>query len=118
VGTSIVGTWNVVIVDWGCGGSPLRASPFTFNQDGTWAYQFGGGRWFQVEGMAAWTFDNAPGLVYSANVTLNALVGVQGYASAPPNPGTGCFYALRQASPAVADQLAAVPAEDRDAAVG
>ncbi|RFU21928.1 hypothetical protein [Geodermatophilus marinus] len=117
-GTSIVGTWNVVIVDWGCAGSPLRASPFTFNADGTWTYQFGGGRWFQVEGMAVWTFTNAPGLVYTATVTRNSLAGIQGYASAPPNPGTGCFYALRQASPAVAEELAAAPEADRDAAVG
>lgn len=116
-GTSIVGTWNVVIVDWGCGGNPLHASPFTFNSDGTWSYQFGGGRWVQVEGMATWNFNNAAGLIYTANVTQESLAGIQGYASAPPNPGNGCFYALRQAAPAAAPSLAKVPAEGHDAAV-
>jgi hypothetical protein len=117
-GTSIVGTWNIVIVDWGCGGTPLLASPQTFNADGTWTYQFGGGFWVQVEGMATWNFNNAPGLIYAANVTLEALSGIQGYASAPPNPGTGCFYMLRQAAPTAAAALARKPAVTHDAATG
>jgi hypothetical protein len=117
-GTSIVGTWNVVIVDWGCGGNPLHAYPFTFNADGTWTYQFGGGRWVQVEGMATWNFNNAPGLIYVASVTEEALSGIQGYASAPPNPGTGCFYALRQAAPMAAPSLAKTPPQNHDSATG
>ncbi len=108
-GTSIVGTWNVVIVDWGCGGSPLHASPFTFNADGTWTYQFGGGHWIQVEGMAAWNFDNAAGLIYTADVTREALSGIQEYAGGL-NLGTGCFYILRQLAPAAAPSLARTPA--------
>ncbi len=94
-GTSIVGTWNI-FVDWGCDGNPVQASPFTFNSDGTWTYQFGGGRWIQVEGMAFWNFENAQGLIYTANVTRNGMAGIQGYASPPPNPGKGCFCATRQ----------------------
>jgi hypothetical protein len=97
-GTSIVGTWQKIIVDWGCDGSQAAAAAFTFNANGTWTYQFGGGFWIQVEGMAAWNFNNAPGLIYTANVTRNALVGIMGYATA--GSSTGCFYALRVASPA------------------
>ncbi len=95
VATSIIGTWNV-LVDWGCDGNPVQASPFTFSSDGSWTYQFGGGRWIQVEGLAAWNFNNAPGLIYTANVTRNALVGIMGYAVSGSSPGTGCFYMLRQ----------------------
>lgn len=97
---SVVGTWPVVAVDWGCSGSVLKASAFTFKSDGTWTYAFGGGRWIQVGGSVFWNFTNAPGLVYTASVNVDAMSGVMGYASAPPNPGSGCFYALRAPSPA------------------
>src|SRR5690242_16865544 len=109
-GTSIVGLWNVVMVDWGGGGTPVKASPFTFNANGTWTYQFGGGKWIQLEGMAFWNFDNAPGLVYTANVTIDALVGIMGYATA--NPSKGCFYLLRNAPPAALMAAAADEAGD------
>lgn len=97
-GSSIVGTWNT-FVDWGCGGSPITANPLTFNADGTWTYVFGGGRWIQVEGMYFFNFNNAPGLVYTANVTKNAVVGIMGYASAPPNPGAGCWWGTHPGAP-------------------
>lgn len=93
--SSIVGTWSVM-VDWGNDGTPAAAYPFTFNNDGTWAYQFGGGRWYQVDGIAAWNFSNAPGLIYTATVTYDSVTGAMGYASAPPNPGTGSFYMIRK----------------------
>jgi M6 family metalloprotease-like protein len=97
---SVVGTWPVVAVDWGAKGSVVKAGPFTFKADGTWSYAFGGGRWIQVDSTAFWTFTNAPGLVYTATVHADAMSGVMGYASSPPNPGSGCFYALRAPSPA------------------
>jgi M6 family metalloprotease-like protein len=97
--SGIVGTWNVIAVDWGCQGSVVKAAPFTFNSDGTWTYTFGGGNWIQVGGMAAWNFTNAPGLIYTANVSIDAMVGIMGYATGGSS-STGCFYALRNPSPA------------------
>jgi M6 family metalloprotease-like protein len=95
---SIAGTWAVVEVDWGPTGSVVKAGPFTFNADGSWSYQYGGGRWVQVGGMAAWNFTNAAGLIYTANVNNDAMSGVMGYAKA--NGIKGCFYALRVPVPA------------------
>jgi M6 family metalloprotease-like protein len=95
---SITGTWAVVEVDWGPTGSVVKASPFTFNSDGSWAYQFGGGRWVQVGGMATWNFTNAAGLIYTATVNNDAMSGIMGYATA--NGAKGCFYALRVPVPA------------------
>ena len=92
---SIVGTWNG-LVDWGCQGSTASAGPWTFKADGTWTYSFGGGRWVQVGDMVCWNFTNAPGLIYCSNLSRDSMQGIMGYASASPNPGTGCFYGLRQ----------------------
>jgi hypothetical protein len=97
----IVGTWNVIAVDRGCQGSVAKAPPFTFNSDGTWTYAFGGGNWIQVGGMAAWNFSNAPGLIYTANVSIDAMAGIMGYATGGSS-STGCFYALRNPLPAPA----------------
>jgi hypothetical protein len=91
-GTSVAGTWNS-FVDWGCAGPVVPASPFTFNNNGTWTYQFGGGSWIQVEGLVIFNFNNAPGLIYSANVSRDAVVGSMGYVSAQ---FSGCFYLIRQ----------------------
>lgn len=119
--TSIVGTWQAS-VDWGDSGSPVTTSSlvFTFKSDGSWTYAFGGGRWIQVEGLVAWNFTNAAGLIYTANVTRNALDGIMGYATAGSSPGTGAFYAVRQqpaAAAAAAEEKAAVPG-DHDLATG
>jgi hypothetical protein len=97
--TSIVGIWRNYIA-WSCDGPPVQDSTttVTFNSDGTWSYAYGTGRWIQVEGVAFWNFDSTPGLVYTANVTRNALNGVMGYALAGSNPGSGCFYAVRAES--------------------
>ena len=116
-GSSIVGTWNT-FVDWGCGGSPITANPLTFNADGTWTYVFGGGRWIQVEGMYFFNFNNAPGLVYAANVTKNAVVGIMGYASAPPNPGSGCWWGTRPGAPHALAEGAAAAKEGHDILIG
>jgi len=96
-GKSLIGTWGGM-VDWGPTGRYAAAGPWTFKLDGTWSYANGGGRWIQVDDMAMWTFTNAPGLVYTCTVDANALKGVMGYTSAPPNPGKGRFSATRAAS--------------------
>jgi len=96
-GKSLVGTW-AGMVDWGPKGSYVSAGPWTFKNDGTWSYSSGGGRWIQVDDKAFWTFNNAPGLVYTCVVTANGLEGVMGYTTAPPNPGKGRFKAARAAS--------------------
>jgi hypothetical protein len=96
-GKSLVGTWGGM-VDWGPKGSYVSAGPWTFKNDGTWSYSSGGGRWIQIDDKAIWTFNNAPGLVYSCIVTANGLEGVMGYTTAPPNPGKGRFKAARSAS--------------------
>lgn len=125
--TSIVGTWNIVAVDWGCTGSVGNAGPFTFHADGTWTYQFGGGRWLQVGDMATWNFTNAAGLIYAANTNANSMTGVMGYATV--HGGTGCFYLLRSSSPAPsggagdtatvdAAQAGGPPADNTDPALG
>jgi hypothetical protein len=93
---------------------------WTFNADGSWTYEFGGGRWIQVEGMVAWNFKadtNEPPmvaeyLVYTANVTRNALDGIMGYPMAGASPGTGCFYAVRQEKGAPAVPRPAAKAHD------
>src|SRR5687768_4962881 len=119
-GSSIVGTWNT-FVDWGCAGNPITASPLTFNADGSWTYAFGGGRWVQVEGMYFFNFSNAAGLVYTANVTRNAVVGIMGYAVAG-SPSTGCWWGTRPGAPSAdamdADAAAADAAGGEDAMLG
>jgi len=119
--TSIVGTWTGYVA-WGCSGPPVSSSAtvWTFNADGSWTYEFGGGRWIQVEGLVAWNFKadtNEPpivaeDLVYTANVTRNALDGIMGYPVAGASPGTGCFYAVRQEKGAPAG--AVVPSKGHD----
>lgn len=120
-GTSIVGTWNA-FVDWGCDGSPVFGSVFTFNANGTWTYSNGGGWWIQVEGMCFLLFSNAAGLCYTANVTRNAMVGIMGYATT--SPSSGCWWATRTGAPSAAlaadvrSAAAAKPAEAQDVVVG
>ncbi len=96
---SIVGTWNGN-VDWGCGGGTSTAGPWTFNSDGTWSYWNGGGRWVQVGDRVQWNFDNAAGLIYSASINPDAMLGIMGYITS--GGSTGCFYATRQTAGAAA----------------
>jgi hypothetical protein len=111
-GTSVVGTWNS-FVDWGCDGGVVPASPFTFNANGTWTYQFGGGSWIQVEGLVIFNFTNAAGLVYAANVIRSAVAGSMGYIT---SQSSGCFYLIRQEAHAMT--LEATVSEDVDLAIG
>ena len=110
--SSIVGTWYGYVA-WGCSGAPIQnaSTTWTFKADGSWSYEFGGGRWIQVEGLVAWNFKNAANLVYTANVTLNALDGIMGYPVAG-GIGTGCFYAVRQKPPGAAAEHAAAKEHD------
>lgn len=96
-GKSLIGAW-AGMVDWEPFGNYVAAGVWTFKNDGTWSYRFGGGRWIQIGDTAIWTFSNAAGLVYTCTVTANALEGVMGYTTAPPNPGKGRFRATRAAS--------------------
>jgi hypothetical protein len=114
--TSVVGTWSG-FVTWGDTGPAVSNSStlWTFHANGSWTYEFGGGRWVQVEGLVAWNFtdnDEPAGLIYSANVTVNGIAGIMGYANAGSTPGTGSFYAVRQpagAAGAVAPKVHAAP---------
>tara|TARA_B100000700_G_scaffold20903_1_gene20388 strand:- start:6190 stop:6624 length:435 start_codon:yes stop_codon:yes gene_type:complete len=94
--TSVVGTWRNH-VNWNCnsaGSTPITAALFTINADGTWSYPYGGGNWWQEEGLVIISFDSHPTLQYVGNVTKDAVVGIQGYSD---NPGSrGCFYLLRE----------------------
>lgn len=117
-GSSIVGTWNL-FVDWGCTGNPVVGGPLTFNANGSWTYAFGGGRWIQVEGMYFFNFNNPVGLVYTANVTKDALVGIMGYAVSGSNPGAGCWWGTRPGAPHLAaKQTAAAQAKQQDLMIG
>ena len=95
--TSIVGSWDGHVA-WGCSGLAQSdaSTQWAFKADGTWTYEFGGGRWIQIEGLVFWNFTNAASLIYTANVTRNALDGIMGYAVSGANPGSGCFYAVRK----------------------
>ncbi len=108
--TSVVGTWSGFVA-WGDSGPPVSDSStlWTFHANGSWTYEFGGGRWFQVEGLVVWNFtdnDEPAGLIYTGNVTRNAIGGIMGYANAGATPGTGSFYAVRQVSGAPAAVVA------------
>jgi hypothetical protein len=104
--TSIAGKWNGFVA-WGDAGPPVSnaSTVWTFNANGSWTYEFGGGRWIQVEGLVFWNFSNAPNLVYSGNVTRNAIDGIMGYATAGSSPGSGSFYAVREATRAAAAKV-------------
>ncbi len=96
--TSVVGAWHLT-TDWGCDGSITGSFDQTFNADGTWSTNAFAhrGRWFQVEGLVTWTFDDVPNLVYAANLSGSWRAGIQGYETAG---GTkGCFGGHRSGVP-------------------
>ncbi|MGD8401881.1 MAG: hypothetical protein PVH64_13295 [Bacillota bacterium] len=107
---SIVGTWTGY-VDWGCDGSTVSTGPWIFNADGSWTYSNGGGQWIQVGDMVAWNFNNAAGLIYTANLGRNSMQGIMGYASETRNR-TGCFYALPQKKGKSLSEAAPLTTED------
>jgi hypothetical protein len=95
-GKSLIGTWGGM-VDWEPFDTYVAAGPWTFKNDGTWSYANGGGRWIQIEGTAIWSFNNAPGLVYTCTVSASGLKGVMGYTTTASN-AKGRFMATRAAA--------------------
>lgn len=93
-GKSLIGTWGGM-VDWEPYDTYVSAGNWTFKIDGTWSYANGGGRWIQIDDTAIWTFNNAPGLVYTCTVTANGLKGVMGYTNSSMK---GRFKAFRAAA--------------------
>lgn len=87
---NIVGDWSIT-TDWGCDGSITGTFTQTFKADGTWSTTpfVHHGRWFQVDDMAAWTFDDTPHLVYAAHLIGSWIEGAMGYED--PNGIKGCF---------------------------
>ena len=86
---NIVGTWTLT-TDFGCDGSIAGSFDQTFKADGTWSNSIGStGRWFLVEGIVQWDFNNADKLIYAAYVAGSWMTGSLGYTTAG---GTkGCF---------------------------
>ena len=87
---NVVGSWSLT-TDWGCDGSITGSFNQTFNANGTWSSTpfIHSGRWFQVEGLVVWTFNDTPNLVYAANLSGSWMAGVQGYELAAG--AKGCF---------------------------
>lgn len=94
-GKSLIGTWGGM-VDWMPFDTYVSAGNWTFKNDGTWTYANGGGRWIQVNDTAIWTFNNAPGLVYTGTVTATGVSGVMGHTTAGGSKGR--FTAVRAAA--------------------
>jgi|GEM_PF-2448121 len=104
----IVGSWDLY-VNWNCntpGTSPIFASVLTFNADNTWTYSFGGGDWYQSAGMLIFDFTSPNDLIYSGNVTQNAVVGIQGYIS---GGSQGCWYMVESSTAAALRSLDSAP---------
>lgn len=115
-GTSIVGQWDIY-TDWGCGGTSSGGSQITFNANGS-VSGAAFGKWIQVEGMAMWSayFTSDMGLVYTANVSRDALVGIMGYISGSRS-GSGCFYGIRSSSGVTSAASDATPTEQDTASI-
>jgi hypothetical protein len=110
-GTSIVGQWDIY-TDWGCEGSNSSgSSQIIFKENGS-VDGAAFGKWIQVEGMVMWSayFTSDMGLVYTANVSRNALVGIMGYISGSRS-GSGCFYGIRSSSGVTSGASGATPTE-------
>lgn len=115
-GTSIVGQWDIY-TDWGCGGTASGGSQIIFKENGS-VSGAAFGKWIQVEGMAMWSayFTSDMGLVYTANVTRDALVGIMGYISGSRS-GSGCFYGIRSSSGVTSGAAEATPTEQDAASI-
>jgi hypothetical protein len=113
---NVVGSWNLT-TDWGCGGGITGSFTQTFNADGSWNSTpfVHHGRWFQVEGMVTWTFNDTPNLVYAANLSGSWMAGIQGYETV--GGIKGCFGGHRTSVPA-AIEAAKAAAKVADPAIG
>ena len=98
--SSVVGTWIVTTDLDGCVGNIAGSFDLTFHADGTWTDEFGfTGRWYQVEGLVVWDFDDAATLTYAANLAGSWMSGALGYTSGELK---GCFGAHKQGVPGLA----------------
>ena len=101
--STVLGNWTA-ITHWGNKPYPFPPSALVFNQNGSFNWGHDSGWWIQNEGLLFLFFpaqDFPPGLIYTANVTSDALVGVMGYAcdvnkySNPSVPPPGVWWATR-----------------------
>jgi len=98
--SSIVGTWSIT-TDFGCDGSIAGTFDQTFNANGTWTNTIGStGRWYQVEDVVVWDFNNAAKLVYGAKLTGSWMSGALGFTTA--GGLQGCFGAHKAGVPGLA----------------
>ena len=103
--SNVAGTWTVT-TDFGCDGSIAGSFNQTFNVDGTWTNTIGSnGRWYQVEGLVVWDFNNAAKLVYAANLAGSWMSGALGYTT--QGGLKGCFGAHRDGVPGLATKALA-----------
>jgi hypothetical protein len=82
VASTVLGEWTA-ITHWGDKPYPFPPSALVFNKDGSFNWGHDSGWWIQNEGLLFFFFpaqDFPPGLIYTANVTSDTLVGVMGYA--------------------------------------
>jgi hypothetical protein len=103
---NVVGSW-VITTDWGCDGSITGSFNQTFNADGTWASSpfVHSGRWYQVEDIVVWTFNDTPNLVYAADLSGSWMTGAQGFETV--GGIKGCFGAHRAGVPAALEKAVA-----------
>lgn len=108
---SIVGQWQL-FVDWGNTGNQTSAGLFTFNANGSWTYQYGGGDWIQSGCIVSFNFSNASGLTYSG--TINSLC-VAGGMSYTGQSGDNSFYMIPEGTKA---SLEGQTRGSKDSAIG
>src|SRR5262249_36119461 len=63
------------------------------------------GRWYQIEGLVVWDFNNAAKLVYAANLAGSWMSGALGFTTS--GGLRGCFGAHRAGVPGLADKALA-----------
>lgn len=89
---SVPGTWTFQY-DWGCTGF-YNETTITFNSDGTFATGEGPfGIWISHDGQILLQYSNNTS--YGGSVADNAMVGI----SMGTNLNTGCWFALKAATP-------------------
>ena len=108
VASTVLGKWSV-INHWGDKKPYPSPDALIFNKDGSFNWGGDSGWWIQNEGLLYFFYpDSYPsGLIYTANVTSDTLVGVMGYAcdvnkygKYPGVPPPGVWWATRRAATA------------------
>lgn len=116
---NVVGSWALT-TDWGCDGTLTGSFTMTFNADGTWSSApfIHSGRWFQVEGLVVWTFNDTPNLVYAVNLSGSWMAGVQGYETAGGSKGCCGGTRSRASAASLTTQVPAKAPKGHDPALG